>query len=198
MGVFYRPPSTDLNYMQELENSLFLIEGNENNLTVILLQDFNLPNIDWSVSSPSPLCSDSVSTHVCDMIDDNFLHEMIKVPTRGSNILDLVFVNKLELLTDVKVGAGLANSYHDSIEFDLKFKIAQRGCCKRLVYDYRNANCSGLRGDFANIPWNCIDLVSSIEDAWSSWKSLFFKAVERNNPFKFISTKRNVLGLIQT
>ena len=46
VGVFYRPPSTDLNYMQELEKSLSLIEGNENNLTVILLGDFNLPNID--------------------------------------------------------------------------------------------------------------------------------------------------------
>ena len=103
MGVFYRPPSTDLNCMQELEKSLSLIEGNENNLTVILLGDFNLPNIDWSVSSPSALCSDSVSTHFCDMTDDNFLHQLIKVSTRGSNILDLVFVNKPELLTDIKV-----------------------------------------------------------------------------------------------
>ena len=112
MGVFYRPPSTDLNYMQELEKSLSLVEGNENNLTVILLGDFNLPSIDWSVSSPSALCSDSISSHFCDMIDDNFLHQMIKVSTRGRNILDLVFVNKPEWLTDIKVGAGLANSDH--------------------------------------------------------------------------------------
>ena len=116
--------------MQKLEKSLSLIEGNENNLTGILLGDFNLPNIDWSVSSPSALCSDSVSTYFCDMIDDNFLHQMTKVPTRGSNILDLVFVNKPELLTDIKVGAGLANFDHDSIAFDLKLKIARRGCCK--------------------------------------------------------------------
>ena len=173
VGAFCRPPSTDLNYMQELETSLSLIEGNENNLTGILLGDFNLPNIDWSVSSPSALCSDSVSTYFSDMIDDNFLHQMIKVPTWESNILDLVFVNKPELLTDIKVGAGLANLDHDSIEFDLKLKIARRGCCKRLVYDYRNANWSGLREDFANIPWNCIDLVSNIEDAWIEFMEEF-------------------------
>jgi ABC-type cobalamin transport system permease subunit len=35
-------------------------------------------------------------------------------------------------------------------------------------------------------------LVSDIEVVWSSWKSLFFKAVERNIPSKFLSSKRNV------
>ena len=63
MGVFYRPPSTDVSYIQELEKSLSLIEGNENNSIVILLGDFNLPNIDWCAPSPSALCSDSVSAH---------------------------------------------------------------------------------------------------------------------------------------
>lgn len=98
--------------MQELEKSLSLIEGNENNLTVILLGDFNLLDINWSVSPPFALCS--VSTHFCDMTGPG------------------VCINKPELLTDIKVGT------------------------------------------------------------WSSWKSLFFKAVERNIPSKFISTKRNV------
>ena len=36
VGVFYRPPSTDVSYIQELEKSLSLIEVNENNSIVIL------------------------------------------------------------------------------------------------------------------------------------------------------------------
>ena len=87
---------------------------------------------------------------------------------------------------------GLANSDHDAIEFALKVKIARRKCSPRLVYDYKNADWDGLKEDFRNIPWNCIDLVSDIKVVWSSWKSLFFKAVERNIPSKFLSSKRNV------
>lgn len=133
-----------MSYIQELEKSLSLIEGNENNSIVILLGDFNLPNIDCSAPSLSALCSDSVSARFCDIVDDNFLHQMIKIPTRENNILVLVLVNKPELLIDINVCADLANSDHDSIEFVLKFKITRRECCKRLVYDYRNANWDGL------------------------------------------------------
>ncbi|CAB4025347.1 Hypothetical predicted protein, partial [Paramuricea clavata] len=189
VGVFYRPPSTDLNYMQELEKSLSMIERNGKNLTLVLLGDFNFPNINWFAPSPSTLCSDA---YFCDMIDDNFLHQTINVPTRKGNILDLVLVNKPELMLWSNVCEGLANSDHDSIEFSLKVKIARRKCSPRLVYDYKNADWDGLKEDFRNIPWNCIDLVSDIEVVWSLWKSLFFKAVERNIPSKFLSSKRNV------
>lgn len=34
--------------------------------------------------------------------------------------------------------------------------------------------------------------MSDIENVWSSWKNLFFKAVDRNIPSKLISAKRNV------
>lgn len=115
--------NADLNYIQELEiRSLSLIEGNESNLTVTHLTDFNLPNIDWSAPSPSSLFTDSVSSHFCDMIDDN-LNKMIKIPTRRGNTLDLVFKNIPELLIDIKVCAGLANSDHDSIELLYKIGI---------------------------------------------------------------------------
>ena len=178
--------------MQELEKSLSMIEGNGKNLTLVLLGDFNFPNINWSAPSPSTLCSDGISAYFCDIIDDNFLHQMINVPTRKGNILDLVLVNKPELMLRSNVREGLANSDHDSIEFALKVKIARRKCSPRLVYDYKNADWDGLKEDFRNIPWNCIDLVSDIEVVWSLWKSLFFKAVERNIPSKFLSSKRNV------
>ena len=84
-----------------------------------------------------------------DIIDDNFLHQMINVPTRKGNILDLVLVNKPELMLRSNVREGLDNSDHDSIEFALKVKIARRKCSPRLVYDYKNADWDGLlKGGF--------------------------------------------------
>ena len=49
VGVFYRPPSTDQTYLQELEKSLALVERNGSNLTTVLLGDFNFPGIDWTI-----------------------------------------------------------------------------------------------------------------------------------------------------
>lgn len=71
VGVFYRPPSTDQTYLQELEKSLALVERNGSNLTTVLLGDFNFPGIDWTL--PSPSCSDSLSSYFCDIFDDYFL-----------------------------------------------------------------------------------------------------------------------------
>ena len=48
VGVFYRPPATDVSYLLELEKSLCRLERSGNTLTTLLLGDFNLPNVDWS------------------------------------------------------------------------------------------------------------------------------------------------------
>ena len=45
VGVFYRPPSTDQSYLQEMEKSLALVERNGSNLTTVLLGDFNVPGL---------------------------------------------------------------------------------------------------------------------------------------------------------
>ena len=102
--VFYRPPSTDQTYLQELEKSLALVERNGSNLTTVLLGDFNFPGIDWTL--PSPSCSDSLSSYFCDISDDYFLYQMVNQATRGDNILDLVFINKPELLSDLTICVG--------------------------------------------------------------------------------------------
>ena len=45
--VFYRPPDTDLKYIKEFKKSLKLV-SKANFERIIVLGDFNLPNIDWS------------------------------------------------------------------------------------------------------------------------------------------------------
>ena len=60
VGVFYRPPSSDIDYLKEFERSLSLIELSDNNVSILLLGDFNLPQI--VSSTPSPTCPDSLSS----------------------------------------------------------------------------------------------------------------------------------------
>ena len=147
VGVFYRPPSSDIDYLKEFERSLSLIELSDNNVSILLLGDFNLPQIVWSTQSPT--CPDSLSSTFCAIIADYFLHQLALQPTREQNILDLVLITIPELVKGLEICQPVGGSDHCSIEFTLKLKFQrpERSC--RFVYSYRAADWLGLREDFA-------------------------------------------------
>ena len=116
MGFFYRPPSSDVSYLLELEKSLCLLERSGNNLTTLLLGDFNLPNVDWSNPS-APIGYDALSSTFCSISQDYFFYQMVLNPTRDDKILDLVLSTAPDRLFDLGVNEGLGNSDHNSIEF---------------------------------------------------------------------------------
>lgn len=62
----------------------------------------------------------------------------------------------------------------------------------RFVYNYRTADWKGLKEDLVKIPWDTIYLMSSVDDVWEAWKTLFFQAVERNIQKKLIKRRRDV------
>ena len=193
VGVFYRPPSTDVSYLLELEKSLRLLERSGNTLTTFLLGDFNLPNVDWC--NPScPIGSDTLSSTFCSICQDYFFRQMVLNPTRGDNILDLVLSTAPDLLFDLSVNEGLGNSDHNSIEFNLRLKILRAKQSPRIVYNFGAANWNNLRDDFSNIPWNTAFLLDDINDVWDAWRVLFMEAcaVERNIPTRSLKHKRNV------
>ena len=49
-----------------------------------------------------------------------------------------------------------------------------------------------LREDLVKIPWDTIYLMSSVDEVWEAWKTLFFQAVERNIQKKLIKRRRDV------
>ena len=166
VGVFYRPPSSDIDYLKELERSLSLIERSGNNLSILLLGDFNLPQIVWS--TPSPTCPDSLSSTFCTIIADYFFHQLVLQPTREQNILDLVFITAPELVKDLEICQPVGGSDHCSIEFNLKLKFQRPKRSCRLVYNYRAADWLGLREDFCNLQWDCSYLMESVDDVWDA------------------------------
>ncbi|KAK2555811.1 hypothetical protein P5673_022424, partial [Acropora cervicornis] len=98
--------------------SLSLIERSGNNLSILLLGDFNLSQIVWS--TPSPTCPDSLWSTFCAVIADYFLHQLVLQLTREQNILDLVFITAPELVKDLEICQPVGGFDHCSIEFTLK------------------------------------------------------------------------------
>ena len=107
VGVCYTPPNQD----EETDEVLYkqLAEVSQS-LAVVLLGDFNLPDICWKYNTAERKQSRRFLECVG---DDNFLMQLVSEPTRGGVPLDLLFTNREGLVGDVVVRGCLGLSDHD-------------------------------------------------------------------------------------
>ena len=136
LGAIYRSPKlsrADSRYLWEE-----IRKATDNNPSIVV-GDFNLPRIDWDNQ-----IGDAESEEFLDVVQDNFLHQYIREPTRGSNILDLVLSNTDNIISDVEIGGQLGNTDHDEIRF--KFNWNEHSSeNKTSVPNFRLGDFGGLR-----------------------------------------------------
>ena len=174
----YRPPdSNEMSDFRSLANNLF--PGYDK---IIIVGDFNLPNISWADSTYTSV--GSLSQNFCDVLDDYFMSQLSLVLTRESNILDLVITNQPELVTLTEIYSPTdfgMSSDHNIIEFHFSCGCNAIHPNKRMIYDYRRANFDDLCKRLTEM-----DLVSlltnngtdcSIDIDWSTWKSAVMSAI---------------------
>ena len=116
---FYRPPSGDVEDLNELDLSIQKITRATNIPNLVIAGDFNLPDINWdntSVRTPSnyPQC---LSSTLIDIVNNNYLTQMVTQPTRGLNTLDLILTSNPGLIEEVMTMSGTSN--HHVVKADL-------------------------------------------------------------------------------
>ena len=96
IGSFYMP-HRNMKSIAELEKSLDMLADQGKH--IILCGDFNCPDIDWSTKSLNQNCADrQVQQSIIDLTTKYNLSQVHETPTRGENLLDLVFTNTPSLL----------------------------------------------------------------------------------------------------
>lgn len=90
---------------------------------LILLEDFDHPNIYWKSSTTS--CWQFRRLLEC--TEDNFLSQVIGSPIREVAILYLMVTNAIELTGDMKHGGSLGCSDHSLVEFTYKAQRVNSG-----------------------------------------------------------------------
>ena len=83
---------------------------------VLIGGDFNLPGIDWTSYSVLSHKDVQLSTTLIDCFLENCLSQAIKYPTRGQNILDLMFTSNPNLLSN-EVHVASPSHDHDAVFF---------------------------------------------------------------------------------
>jgi len=79
--VCYRPPTQD----EEVDERLYKQLGEvSRSLPLVLVGDFNFPDICWNYNTADR----EQSRRFLECVGDNFLTQLVREPMRGSNILD--------------------------------------------------------------------------------------------------------------
>jgi len=164
--VIYRPPNSPLSsfneMIMELQQKLKDMESPIPD--IMFLGDFNFPNIIWpqgSIQKVGTLSEQSQASKLIEVTDDLFLKQIVTIPTRGQNILDLVFTSNSDLVYDL-FSTPTVFSDHNMIEIRLnrgEEHYAQKETQTQEVpnlckHNYHKANWTEINTSLSNVDWN--------------------------------------------
>ena len=170
----YIPPNSSESYISALISFLTDLLSTHND--VIIMGDFNFPDINWS----SLTGHSHTSTLFSDFMFDNNLTQHVDCPThtRG-NILDLVLTANDELVDNLVVSNPnhSIRSDHLMISLNLLFQPTSIPSQRRLygteslfVYDFPKADMEGICSYLENSNFRHCFVSCDVDFVWSSLK----------------------------
>ncbi|KAJ7428099.1 adaptin ear-binding coat-associated protein 1 [Pitangus sulphuratus] len=110
MGVYYRPLSQDSDanklFFEELKDTL-------KSTALVLMRDFNLPEITWEHHTAGT----TWARRFLKNLDDNFMEQVLRKMTQKDALLDMLLVNRVDLVSEVEICGHLGHSKHEAVEF---------------------------------------------------------------------------------
>lgn len=177
VGVCYNSPNSSDEEVAEL---LRLI-NNIGNKNVLLMGDFNYPNIDWNT-----LNTDSRGSLFLEATLDSFLTQHVHFPTRGDNTLDLVFTCEESNVEDM---SSLCFSNSDHCGLLWKF-LCNVNCSfpDKVLLDYNNADYAKVNSELSVINWISELNDLSVNDMWLKFCTILDDVCKKCIPTKVSST----------
>ena len=201
----YIPPKPNDIYVNTLLS--YLAEFTSSSEHVIIVGDFNLPDINWStLTGTSPL-----STSFCDLMFDHNLVQFVDSPTHiKGNILDIVLSNT-SFIRDVHVEPSQSfGSDHFLVLFNIECSLMKPFQKHRMrhVFDFKNADMDGLLMYLLEYDFDSCFHSNNIEHVWAMIKRAILKAMNlyipkvrvkaRKYPIWFNSSIRHHLNCLRT
>ncbi|MFZ2539900.1 MAG: reverse transcriptase domain-containing protein [Oscillospiraceae bacterium] len=172
-GVCYRPPGQSAADIQNFLNGLeysFFNAGLEQFETVILTGDFNDPALLWDKNH---FLSD-LKNDLLNLTKSFNFDQLIKKPTRGKVILDLIFTNKPDIIINTKVLDPIHELDHRPIFAELNINVNNKSPYRRNIWHYKNGDYDKLKNILDNTPWTALlDSNGDVNDMVYTFSSLF-------------------------
>ena len=180
VGCIYRSPSSTVENNQLL-NSMIEYTCNLPHQYKIIMGDFNYPGVNWDLLSGC-----SISEAFCDTVNNCFLTQLVRSPTRGPSMLDLVFCNDPSIFYDVEVIEPLLGSDHNSVLCTLKFDTHEQRLKNSTsqVFNFVRADWDLYCEIIGRVEWDDMFLSSCPDRMWNFFKSALLDAARRAIPLK--------------
>ena len=151
---------------------------------LLILGDFNLPDIDWIENELRSGC-DTNNERMFETFTDCFLHQHVLKPTRFRNneasTLDLIFTKEEEDVKDIEVLQGLGKSDHGVViaNFICQWRSKVVHKARRL---YHKGNYKLIIEELNSISWEDKFSNKSVQECWDIFKEIAGDLVNRHIP----------------
>lgn len=178
IGVCYRSPNIVLSG-KDNENLLCDLIDEVQGKPLLLMGDFNYPDIDWSTA-----CGQSpASQNFVDRIEDGFLTQHVREATRKGSILDLVITSEPEMIDAVSVLGRLGNSDHNILEWNVYLGPSLPLSDDRSCPDYAKADYDAIRQALGAVDWTHL-LQGDANEQWIAFASVIHQLETLYVPYK--------------
>ena len=181
VAVCYRPPDDD-DALQGIADALAAVRPQDYRL--IVTGDFNLPEIMWTASEggaiPRLQRQTSRAAGFIDECDALGLKQWVCEPTRGDNILDLVFTSRLATRVDVS-DSVLTTDHRETVATVAVPVRRSPVLTRRSALNYKRADFDGLRRSLPLIPWGLLDGIG-VDEAVDTFYTLLNSAIADHVP----------------
>ena len=186
----YRPPDTTQTEFSECINTIenyFKDKTLQEN--IIILGDFNLPHLKWNVcdtkvipniESGGPISEQIDAARLLELTESLFCQQTITKATRINNVLDLIFTNNEDLISDITISdSGISDHKLITTNLNIESKEAQPQS------DFKLESCSKLE-NFAfwskKCKWDCV--TNKLSD--TNWEQQITETSDINSDLNFI------------
>ena len=197
----YRPPNCNEVSHEQICKLFDITQQNYN--SSIIIGDFNLPNFNWKdYTFPSYPKSYAL---LFDSIIKNSFSQLINKPTRNNNIIDLLFTNEKQLLSNINIGDYFGLYKNISDHYSVSFNVnIEKYPCKQILksnnFDFNNSNIKLIKYHLSRFNWeylnsNDYNIDQKVEYFNNVLNKLFISHIPNiNNTIKQVLPK-NILKL---
>lgn len=187
IGCIYRPPNSSTQDDERLFNHIREVNLAHTRSNIIILGDFNFPNVDWK-KGHFPTGTKGLQS----LIEDCLFLQQVSQPTRYTNILDLVLTRHVQP-ANLKINylPPLGRSDHNCVDVHVTFADATRfhteQSSKIIRYHYERADWKAMCEDLHVRDWSSFWASSNVDDCWRILRTQLRATIDNHVPKSYLS-----------
>lgn len=166
LGICYRPPDSPDTFLTNLHDNIAEIRSKFPKANMHLFGDFNYPEIDWiNLRSSSRNCRDFINL----TLDFSFA-QLVDIPTRDQNILDLVLTSAPETVGVIGCIDGFSD--HRLLELTIEIPSTTRHAKPKNILNYKKADFRAINKGLKSFSEAFLKTFShrSVSENWIAYK----------------------------